>query len=76
MNTDKDIEAMITGRGDEDIPWDSKALMANVRHLHLAIGPYTWSLSLGGITNGELAVTKSKWNFSPRPPAILVQGEH
>lgn len=75
MNTDKHIEAMIAGRGDEVIPWDSKALMANVRHLHLAVGPYTWFLSLGGITNEELAVTKSKWN-SPPPPAMLVQGEH
>lgn len=67
MNTDKRIEAMIAGRGDEVIPCDSKALMANVRHLHLAVGPYTWFPSLGGITNEELAVTKSKWN-SPRPP--------
>lgn len=62
MNSDKQIEAMIAGRGDEDIPWDSKALMANVRHLYLALGPYKWSLSLRGITNEELAVTKSKWN--------------
>lgn len=58
MEADKHIEAMIAGRGDEAIPWDSKALVANVRHLHLALGPYTWSLSLGGITNEEIAVTK------------------
>lgn len=57
MEADKHIEAMIAGRGDEAIPWDSKAL-ANVRHLHLALGPYTLSLSLGGITNEEIAVTK------------------